>query len=112
VFRGRELASPRARSSSDRVLRAAALSYHPERSGDFIIVPKEQWLLSTSVTTHGTHHPYDQRVPVIVFGASVKAGEYRSAATPADLAPTLAAVAGVRIAETDGRVLNDALQVR
>ena len=112
VFRGRELASARARSSSDRVLRAAALSYHPERSGDFIIVPKEQWLLSTSVTTHGTHHPYDQRVPVIVFGASVKAGEYRSAATPADLAPTLAAVAGVRIAETDGRVLNDALQVR
>lgn len=112
VFRGEELARARARSSSDRVLRAAALSYHPGRSGDFIIVPKEQWLLSTSVTTHGTHYPYDQRVPVIAFGASIKTGQYRGTATPADLAPTLAAVAGVRVAETDGRVLKEALQVR
>ncbi len=112
VFRADELATARARSSSDRVLRAAALSYHPERSGDFIIVPKEQWLLSSSVTTHGTHYPYDQRVPVIVFGSGIKAGEYPGAATPADLAPTLAAVAGVRIAATDGRVLKEALHQR
>jgi predicted AlkP superfamily pyrophosphatase or phosphodiesterase len=112
VFRGDELADSGARSSKDRVRRAASLSYHPDRSGDFIIVPKEKWLLSTSVTTHGTHYLYDQQVPVIVFGASVKAGEYRGAATPADLAPTLAAVAGVRIAQTDGRVLKEALQPR
>jgi hypothetical protein len=109
VFRGEELASRSARESSDPIRRAAALSYHKDRSGDVIIVPREGWLLSSSVTTHGTHHPYDQRVPVIVFGASVKAGEYANAASPADLAPTLAHVAGVRIARTDGQPLTVAL---
>jgi predicted AlkP superfamily pyrophosphatase or phosphodiesterase len=109
VFRGAEVATAKARSSSDPVLRAAALSYHPQRSGDFIIVPKEGWLLSSSVTTHGTLYPYDQRVPVILFGAAIKGGEYREAATPADLTPTLAAIAGVPISATDGRVLKAAL---
>ena len=109
VFRGAELAAASARSSSDLVLRAAALSYHPQRSGDFIIVPKERWLLSSSVTTHGTLYSYDQRVPVILFGGSIKPGEYREAATPADVTPTLTAIAGVRISATDGRVLKEAL---
>ena len=71
VFRGGEVATAQARSSSDPVRRAAALSYHHGRSGDLIIVPKEGWLLSSSVTTHGTLYPYDQRVPVILFGAVI-----------------------------------------
>lgn len=108
VFRGSELASPRARTSADPVRRAAALSYHPRRSGDFIIIPKEHWLLSSSVTTHGTLYSYDQRVPVILFGASIKSGEYREAATPADVTPTLGAIAGVPLARTDGRALKEA----
>ena len=109
VFRAEDLEGDKARSSSDRLRRAAALSFHKDRSGDLIIVPKEDWLLAASVTTHGTQHDYDQRVPVIIFGASVKPGEYEAEATPADIVPTLAAVAGVRIAKTDGRVLNEAI---
>ena len=109
VFRAEDLEGDNARSSSDRLRRAAALSFHKDRSGDLIIVPKEDWLLAASVTTHGTQHDYDQRVPVIIFGASVKPGEYEAEATPADIVPTLAAVAGVRIAKTDGRVLNEAI---
>jgi arylsulfatase A-like enzyme len=108
VFRGSELASARARTSPDPVRRAAALSYHPDRSGDFVIVPKEHWLLSSSVTTHGTLYSYDQRVPVILFGASIKPGEYREPATPADVTPTLGAIAGVPLARTDGRALKEA----
>ena len=62
AFRAEELQSAAARKSSDTVLRAAALSYYAPRSGDFIIVPKRHWLLSTSsATTHGTLHPYDLR---------------------------------------------------
>lgn len=109
VFRAEDLASEKARTSSDPVKRAAALSFHEGRSGDLIIVPKRHWLLASSVTTHGTHHEYDQRVPVIVFGASVKPGEYGAEASPADLVPTLAAVSGVTISKTDGRVLEEAL---
>jgi predicted AlkP superfamily pyrophosphatase or phosphodiesterase len=109
AFLGEDLTKPQARESKDPVRRAAALSYYPGRSGDLIIVPKENWLMSSNVTTHGTLYPYDQRVPVIFFGASVRAGQYPQAATPADIAPTLAAVAQVRIAKTDGRVLTEAL---
>ena len=107
---GEELGTESARKSSDPVRRAAALSHHPERSGDLIIAPAEKWILSTSTTTHGTHYQYDQRVPVLLFGASVRPGRYVGDATPADITPTLAAIAHVPIAPTDGRVLKEALK--
>jgi predicted AlkP superfamily pyrophosphatase or phosphodiesterase len=109
AYWGEELATEAARKSRDHVRRAAALSHHPDRSGDLIIAPHEKWILSTSVTTHGTHYAYDQRVPVLLYGASVRPGRYPGAATPADLAPTLAAIANVTIAPTDGRVLKEAV---
>ena len=110
AFWGPDLESASARASSDPVRRAAALSHHPGRSGDIIIAPAEQWIMSTAVTTHGTHYSYDQRVPVILFGAAIRAGQFSNDATPADLVPTLAAVAKIPIAPTDGRVLKEALK--
>jgi predicted AlkP superfamily pyrophosphatase or phosphodiesterase len=110
AFWGPDLATPDARSSTDPVLRAAALSHHAGRSGDLIVAPAEKWIMSSSVTTHGTHHAYDQRVPLLLFGAGVRPGRYANDATPADIAPTLAAIAKVAIAPTDGRVLTEALK--
>lgn len=107
---GADLTTEDARKSSDRVRRAAALSYNKARSGDLIMIPKENWLQSSAATTHGTLHPYDQSVPVIIYGPGVKAGVRTESATPADLAPTLAALAGVRFTTPDGRVLDEALQ--
>lgn len=112
AFMADEVNHAAARSSSDPVKRAAALSYHSGRSGDLIIVPRENWMFSTAAATHGTLYPYDQRVPVILFGAGIKKGSYEGDATPADIAPTLAAVALVRFERTDGRVLADAMAVR
>jgi arylsulfatase A-like enzyme len=66
-----------------------------------VIAPVENWLLATSVTTHGTQYGYDQRVPVILFGRAVRSGRYTQSATPADLMPTLAALAGVKIQKAD-----------
>jgi Type I phosphodiesterase / nucleotide pyrophosphatase len=109
AFWGQDLATAAARKSGDPVRRAAALSHHPDRSGDIVIAPRQNWILSSSVTTHGTHYTYDKRVPLIFFGASVRAGRYPAEATPADLAPTLAAIAKVPIVATDGRVLQEAL---
>ena len=109
VFWGLDLVGAAARQSSDPVKRAAALSHYPGRSGDIIVAPAENWILSTAVTTHGTQYAYDQRVPVILLGAAVRGGTYTSAATPADLMPTLAAAANVKIRPTDGRVLKEAL---
>jgi predicted AlkP superfamily pyrophosphatase or phosphodiesterase len=112
AFWGPDLATEEARRSRDQVRRAAALSHHPDRSGDLIIAPAEKWILSSSVTTHGSHYSYDQRVPVVLFGASVRPGRYQADATPADLAPSLAAIAKIAIAPTDGRVLKEALIAR
>jgi predicted AlkP superfamily pyrophosphatase or phosphodiesterase len=101
-------------SSDDRAVRAAALSQHADRSGDLIVVGKEQWYFSPradgSATTHGTDHIYDRRVPVILLGAGIKAGRFPQAATPADIAPTLAQLAGVKLPKAEGRVLKEALK--
>jgi len=104
-----ELMAPGARSSSDPLKRAAALNYYPGRSGDVIIVPRENWILSTSATTHGTLYPYDQRVPVVFYGAGVKKGQFPADATPADVAPTLGALAGIPFHTTDGRERKEAV---
>jgi predicted AlkP superfamily pyrophosphatase or phosphodiesterase len=109
AFNGDLLVPAEAREDTDPVVRAAALNYHPGRSGDLIIVPKKDWILSTAAATHGTLHPYDQRVPVIFYGAGVAAGRHSGAATPADIAPTLGRLARLPIPSIDGRVLDDAI---
>ena len=108
VFRSDEL--PALRSSKDRLQRAAALGYFPGRSGDLIVVPKPHWLLGSNAgTTHGTANDYDQRVPVILMGPGIKAGVYEQGASPADLAPTLASLVGIKLPKADGRVLQEAI---
>jgi predicted AlkP superfamily pyrophosphatase or phosphodiesterase len=109
AFRADDLDDPAARASEDPVRRAAALSYHAGRSGDIVVIPRERWLLSTAATTHGTLHAYDQRVPVMLFGPGVRPGRYPGTATPADIAPTLAALARVAFTAPDGRVLAEAV---
>jgi hypothetical protein len=109
AFRSDEVSDPSHRTDPDPVKRAAALSYHQGRSGDIIIVPKEQWIFSTSATTHGTLYPYDQRVPVIFLGAGVKAGRQSTPVTPADIVPTLASMTNVPLPGTDGHVLRSVM---
>ncbi|MGH9592150.1 MAG: alkaline phosphatase family protein, partial [Bryobacteraceae bacterium] len=102
---------------ADPILRAAALSYVPGRSGDLIIVQKPYWIFSEPVpkgatgggTTHGSPYGYDQRVPVIFYGWGVRPGMYLDAATPADIAPTLAYLCRITLAQPDGHVLAAAI---
>ena len=107
-----EIADPAARRSEDPLKRAAALNYFRGRSGDLIVIPRENWLLSSAAATHGTLHAYDQRVPVMFLGPGVPAGRRDGAATPADIAPTLAALAGFSFTTPDGRVLVGAGEVQ
>jgi predicted AlkP superfamily pyrophosphatase or phosphodiesterase len=103
-----ELMAPGARTSTDPTKRAAALNYFRGRSGDLIIVPRENWILSTSATTHGTLYPYDQHVPLILYGAGVKKGRFDAESTPADIAPSLGALAGIPFRTTDGHERTEA----
>lgn len=92
VFRNEEVRG--AAKSTDPLLRAAALSYFPGRGGDLIFAAKPGWMISAAGTTHGSATADDQRVPLLFFGHGVKPGRYQQEATPADLAPTLAALCG------------------
>ncbi len=106
-----------AAATGDRDARAILLSYYPGRSGDLVVVPRAYWFFVSddgtpqpgSATTHGSLYAYDQRVPVLLYGAGIKPGTYWETASPADLAPTLAALCGITLAKADGHVLSEAL---
>jgi len=107
-----EISTAAARTSKDAQLRAAALTYFPGRSGDLFVVPRENWMMTTVGTTHGSWYDYDQRIPVLLYGAGIQAGARDEAVTPADIAPTIASIVGVRLPAPDGRVLSSALKKR
>ncbi|HYB93776.1 MAG TPA: alkaline phosphatase family protein, partial [Vicinamibacterales bacterium] len=106
VYRKEEL------SASDPLTRAAALSHYEGRSGDIKMLGRAYWITSSSTTTHGTGHRYDTRVPVVLYGFGIKKGEYLDQVTPIDLAPTLAFLTGVTLADATGRVLGEAITHR
>ena len=114
VYRAEEVADRPATQNPLR--RAMALSYFPGRSGDLLIVPKAYWLMDGTPlgqarhygTGHGTPWGYDQRVPLFLMGFGIQRGEYFASATPADIAPTLAALCGITLAPRDGRILAEA----
>lgn len=107
VFTKAEMAA--GATSADPLLRAAALNYVPDRSGDLVMALKPGWMFSATGTTHGSANPDDQRVPLLFYGRGITPGSYAEAATPADLAPTLARVVGITLPEATGRALGAAL---
>jgi arylsulfatase A-like enzyme len=99
------------RTSSDPIERAAALGYFPGESGDVEVLLKQNWINSeSSAATHGTLHPYDRHVPVLFFGKGIREGRYRDAASPADLAPTLASIVKLPMPGVDGTILRSAVK--
>lgn len=104
-------------ATANPLLAALAANYFEGRSGDLFVVSKPYWPMDFSAagsprsygTAHGTPYSYDQRVPILMMGAGIHSGVYWTPATPADIAPTLAALCGITLASRDGHVLEDAL---
>jgi predicted AlkP superfamily pyrophosphatase or phosphodiesterase len=96
-------------NSRDQLVRSAALSYYSSRSGDLMVVPEEYWFMNPRAvatgTTHGSPYEYDTHVPVIFLGGAIKGGRSKASVTPADIAPTLADLAGVKLPMAEGRAL-------
>jgi predicted AlkP superfamily pyrophosphatase or phosphodiesterase len=109
---------PALATSDDPIARAVAAGFFPARSGDLIIIPKPNWIFVSddkaiipgNATTHGSGYAYDTQVPLILLGAGIVPGHYEAAATPADIAPTLAKLAGVALPTATGRLLDEALK--
>jgi predicted AlkP superfamily pyrophosphatase or phosphodiesterase len=109
VFSSHDLTTKR--TSPDPIERAAALSHHPDESGDVVVVLKPNWIgTNSSAATHGSAQWYDQHVPVIFMGAPFKPGRYGDAASPADLSPTLASTIKLMMSDVDGKVRKEALR--
>jgi predicted AlkP superfamily pyrophosphatase or phosphodiesterase len=110
VLRADELST----TSPDPLIRAGALGHVPGRSADLLLVPKRYWVFELrneyDATNHGTFHDYDRRVPILLRGYRIRPGRFRATASPADIAPTLAHLAGVSLATAEGRVLREALR--
>jgi predicted AlkP superfamily pyrophosphatase or phosphodiesterase len=118
VWRSEELSAGLKNDSWTRT--AAELSYFAGRSGDLFILQQPYWLTRGTAATgaqgytgtgHGTPYYYDQHVPILLMGFGIKPGQYLDPATPADIAPTFAALTGITLATRDGRVLQEALAV-
>lgn len=87
-------------------------SYFWERSGELYIVPKPGYIFSseTGGTANGSPYTADAQVPLIIFGAGIKGGAVADAASPLDIAPTIAALLGVEApAFSEGKPLTGAL---
>jgi hypothetical protein len=85
---------------TDRLGRQVQKSFHPERSPNVQAVTKPYHIMSNSYrssgTTHGTPHRYDTHVPLVVYGAGVRAGSRPDPVTPQAAAAILAHGLGVK----------------
>jgi predicted AlkP superfamily pyrophosphatase or phosphodiesterase len=99
------------RVQQDAVGRAVSVTFFGPRSGDLYIVQDPYYLFDAAGTSHGTPWDYDTHVPIIFMGAGIKAGIYRDAVAPNDIAPTLAQILGVQEPSGSiGRVLSSMLE--
>lgn len=85
--------------------------YHPARSGDAYLHLAENWYASGKAAGHGSAHPYDTHVPLLLLGPNIKPGKYQSRCAPTDLAPTLAKLLNIPApSKSTGRSLREALK--
>jgi phosphonoacetate hydrolase len=90
-----------------------AASYHPERSGDFIIALKPRITPIAEpgigyVATHGSVWDYDRRVPIMFWRKGLAGFEQPNAVMTVDILPTFASLIGLKLDEKkiDGRCLD------
>ncbi|MGH9754682.1 MAG: alkaline phosphatase family protein [Blastocatellia bacterium] len=97
-----------------KIARSVANGFYAQRNGNMVVVPQPFFFIGEGVTTtHGTPYVYDTHVPVIFYGAGVVAGTHHSDASPADIAPTLAALLKIEIPSNSvGRILSEAIKAK
>jgi predicted AlkP superfamily pyrophosphatase or phosphodiesterase len=97
-----------------RVANSVALGFNAERNGDLVAVPKPFWVFGEATplaTSHSTPYSYDTHVPVIFYGAGIKAGIFTTPSSPLDIAPTLSAILKIeQPSNSVGQILNEAIR--
>jgi hypothetical protein len=100
-------------SHSGDWLRRFRNSFHAVRSGDVMLAYGPEHVEDYGAgrgISYGSFYNYDTRVPLILYGAPFETQEFETTVESADLAPTLARVAGTAWpSSATGRVLGEAL---
>lgn len=89
----------------------ARASHDPQRSGDLLVLLKPRVTTIPQpgpgyVETHGSPWDYDRRVPILFWRKGMAGFEQPLSVETVDIAPTLAATIGLRVAGLDGRCLD------
>jgi predicted AlkP superfamily pyrophosphatase or phosphodiesterase len=89
-------------------------SFHPDRSGDVILIQKRYWYLHPGIhgyaTMHGSPYRYDTHIPLIFVVPGVQAKLVTRPVHAVDMAPTVARILGVEpLEDASGDVLTEAL---
>jgi hypothetical protein len=84
--------------TSDEVGQMMRRSFDSDRCGDVAVVMKPNWILWTTLTgtTHGSPHPYDTHVPLMVYGPGVKTQTRTDLVRPEAAATILARALGIK----------------
>ena len=95
----------------DPVARRWAHQFPPTAQIELIVTLTPLSIFGGNVAAHASGYDYDSHVPLIFYGDGVKPGRVTEFVRTVDLAPTLAAIAGVKPSEKlDGVVLKQALR--
>lgn len=99
-------------TSTDYVARRWLHQLPPDVPAAAVVTLRPYWYWqSATYATHGSPHDSDANVPIIFYGAGIKPGRNARRALVVDIAPTLAAILGVRPMELlDGRVIREAIR--
>jgi Type I phosphodiesterase / nucleotide pyrophosphatase len=87
-------------------------SFHPERSGDFMVSYRPDQIEKFGENrgvSYGSLYNYDVRVPLMLYGPQFRPGIYHAPVESVDLAPTLAqAIGSPYPSSSTGRALSEA----
>ena len=88
-------------------------SWHKDVSGDVQFVFTPNWMVGVAglVATHGSPHPYDTQVPILMYGPQwIRPGRVEARVEVVDIAPTLSRLLGVPVpSASEGIVLPSAV---
>jgi arylsulfatase A-like enzyme len=94
------------------LVRTLKVGFHPERSGDVLMILKPFHVLEAEArgTSHGTPYSYDAEVPLLLWGRGIRPGIFAAQARAIDVAPTVAALMELGApALCEGKALHEVL---
>lgn len=98
------------------IAEAYQLSFHPERSGDVVLVLEPFYIWGKYAekdegATHGSPYWYDRHVPLIIRGSAINPGVYQADTEIICIAPTVATILKINPpANCQGQPLTDVLR--